>query len=176
MLSLLLASGARRRAAPTVDAAYIWKPCPSWYRGETIALSSHYILFWLEKVQSSWTKSKIFHSPFTWSKMADSSDTTPFLADNDHGDNCEESHVTKRSPANAHFKLPIKILSIIISVLSFLICGILIGSYIFINTGPFQYTYGSSESVRDLAICICSVFPSLTYTTPSNPNFLNIAC
>jgi hypothetical protein len=90
--------------------------------------------------------------------MADNSDTTPFLADNDHGDNYDETehHITKKSPANAHFKLPIKILTIIISVLSLSICGILIGSYVFINTGPFQYTYGSSESIRDLAICVGS--------------------
>ena len=108
--------------------------------------------------------------------MADHSDTTPFIPDNDHSDNHEEteSHITKKSPANAHFKLQIKILTIIVSVLSFSICGILIGSYVFINTGPFQYTYSSSESVRDLAICVC--FPSLTYTTRSNSKFLNITC
>jgi len=134
-----------------------------------------YYFDWKQFIQVEQNPKK-FHSPFTSSKMADNSDTTPFLADNDHSDNYDETehHISKKSPANTHFKLPIKILTIIISVLSFSICGILIGSYVFINTGPFEYTYGSSESVRDLAICVCS--SSITYTTASNPIFLNTTC
>jgi hypothetical protein len=132
------------------------------YRGENYLsfFSLYIILIGNNSFKLSKIKKKI-HSPVTSSKMADNSDTTPFLADNDHGDNYDETehYITKKSPANAHFKLPIKILTIIISVLSFSICGILIGSYVFINTGPFEYTYGSSESVRDLAICVCSIFP-----------------
>ncbi|OCK92855.1 uncharacterized protein K441DRAFT_662504 [Cenococcum geophilum 1.58] len=88
--------------------------------------------------------------------MPGRSENTPFLADNDHSDNYDEteSHVTKTSPANAHFKRPIKILTIFISLFSISIFGLLIASYVLIQVGPFQYTYSSPDRVRDLAICL----------------------
>jgi hypothetical protein len=96
--------------------------------------------------------------------MPDHSETTPFLADNDHSDNYEETdnHFTKKSPVNAYFKLPIKILTIVISALSFSIFGLLIASYVLIKTGPFQYTFSAEGSVRDLAICVNNALSFLT--------------
>lgn len=88
--------------------------------------------------------------------MPGRSESTPFLADNDHDNNYVEAEgrVSKTLPANGHFKLAIKILSIIVTALSILITGLLIASYVLIRVGPFVYTYISKDRVRDLAICV----------------------
>jgi hypothetical protein len=92
--------------------------------------------------------------------MADRSESTPFLADNDHGDNYyeTENHVTMTVPARSHFKHPLKILTIVISLLCISTFGLLIASYILIKIGPFEYTYSSRDAIRDLAICVRAIF------------------
>jgi hypothetical protein len=81
---------------------------------------------------------------------------TPFLADNDHNDDYDgrESHITKKSPANAHFKGPIKILTIVISFLCLTVFGLLITSYVLLQLGSFNYTYSAEAGIRDLSICV----------------------
>lgn len=99
--------------------------------------------------------------------MADSSASTPFLADNDHdhGDSYEgEESLSKNAPANAYFKRPIRILSAITSLFSLLIFGLLIAALVLLKVGPFNYTYSSNDTVRDLAICL---FVNTLLTTPT---------
>lgn len=90
-------------------------------------------------------------------KMADFSESTPFLADNDHSDNYDETehHIAITAPARSHFKLPLKVLTILVSLLCISIFSLLIASYIFINGGPFERTERSQDAIRDLAICVC---------------------
>jgi len=99
--------------------------------------------------------------------MAGASASTPFLADNDHddGDDYEgEETLSKNAPANAYFKRPIRILTSITSLLSILIFGLLIASIVLLKMGPFNYTYGSIDTARDLAICL---FVNFLLTTPT---------
>jgi hypothetical protein len=60
------------------------------------------------------------------------SESTPLLADNDQTDPQDEieGHALKASPANARFKLPIQILTIITSFLSLSMFGLLIAAYV----------------------------------------------
>jgi hypothetical protein len=91
--------------------------------------------------------------------MASRSEETPFLADNDHGDDYDEgeSGFIKYTPANSHYRRPIRILSGVISFLSLSIFGVLIACYVLINVGPFQYTWGTREASRDLAIVVSTL-------------------
>jgi hypothetical protein len=86
------------------------------------------------------------------------SESTPLLAGNDQTDHQDEieSHSLKASPANAHFKLPIQILTIITSFLSLSIFGLLIATYVLIATGPFNFYYFgvTQDAVRHLAITV----------------------
>ncbi len=88
--------------------------------------------------------------------MADHSENTPFLADNDHGDSHDESgsHFIKVTPANSHFRRTIRILTSLTSFLSLSIFGLLIASYVVLNVAPLQFKWGSDEAIRDLAICV----------------------
>jgi hypothetical protein len=88
--------------------------------------------------------------------MPDPMERTALLADNDHTDNYDETEgdISKPTPAHAHFKLPIKILTIFVSVLSIAIFVLLIASFFLLTVGPIQYTYPSQKGVRDLAICV----------------------
>ena len=88
--------------------------------------------------------------------MPDPMERTALLIDNDHTDSYDETEgdVSKPTPTHAHFKLPIKILTISVSVLSIAIFVLLIASYVLLSVGPFQYTYSSQKGIRDLAICV----------------------
>jgi hypothetical protein len=88
--------------------------------------------------------------------MADHSENTPFLADNDHGDSHDESgsHFIKVTPANSHFRRTIRILTSLTSFLSLSIFGLLIASYVVLNVAPVQFKWGPDEAIRDLAICL----------------------
>jgi hypothetical protein len=92
--------------------------------------------------------------------MTEDSESTPFLADNDHDDNDEEreNHVTMALPASYHFKYPLKILTIVISLLCISIVGLLIASYILLKVGPFENAYLSQDGTRDLAIGVSTIF------------------
>lgn len=96
--------------------------------------------------------------------MAGRSEETPFLADTDHGDNYDdgEGGFTKYTPANSHFRRPIRIFASVISLLSLAICGLLIACYVLINVGPFQYKWGTREAARDLAICVSTSLSTVT--------------
>jgi len=88
--------------------------------------------------------------------MAGASEDTPLLADNNHPDSNDaiDSDPLKASSGSPHFKLPITILSILASFLSFSVFGILIATYVLMITGPFQYIWISHGAVRDLAIIL----------------------
>jgi hypothetical protein len=99
--------------------------------------------------------------------MAESSENTPFLASNDHLDDTnarndtEDEIPTKTLPANAHFKRPIKIVKICVSIASVLAAGILIASFIVVQAVPFTeypwYTYGTRSVLQGLGICVSAV-------------------
>ena len=88
--------------------------------------------------------------------MAEPSDGTPFLSDNDRQDVHEEleDDYVKPLPANSHFKMPLRILTSIICLLSLGVGIVLIAAVIFVRTGPFENTYHTTEEARDLAICV----------------------
>ncbi|KAH8801419.1 hypothetical protein F5884DRAFT_862117 [Xylogone sp. PMI_703] len=110
--------------------------------------------------------------------MASNSETTPFLADDDHDDSYggEESHPIKTSEANSYFKRPIRILTSLIAFFCLSVFGLLIASYVMVEVGPFVYTYSSEESIRSLAICL---FINFILSTPTIflqiPIIINIA-
>lgn len=103
---------------------------------------------------------------------------TALLADNDHSDSYDETEgdVSKPTPTHAHFKVPIKILTILVSVLSIAIFVLLVASYVLLSVGPFQYTYPSQKGVRDLAICLFVNFilsiPTLFVYIPALVNMI----
>lgn len=88
--------------------------------------------------------------------MAEPSEGTPFLSDNDHRDTHDEpeDNYVKELPANSHFKQPLRILTAIISLLSLGVGIVLVAAVIFVKTGPFEHAYHTSEEARDLAICV----------------------
>jgi len=96
--------------------------------------------------------------------MAEPSEGTPFLADNEHSHDDPESDYVKPLPANSHFKKPIRILAAIISLLSLGIGALLIVCCVVVQVGPFEYTWGTGEAARDLAIC---AFVTFLLTTPT---------
>lgn len=104
-------------------------------------------------------------------------ENTPFLGDDDHGDDYGgESHPLKRSPANAHFQRALKIITAITSLFSIAVFGLLIASYVLTSVGPFSYTYGTTDTARDLAIVL---FVNFLLSAPTIflqfPILLNIA-
>jgi hypothetical protein len=88
--------------------------------------------------------------------MADPSEGTPFLSDNDHRDhhNEPEDDYVKPLPANFHFKLALRILTAVICFLSLGVGIVLIAAIVFVNTGPFEHPYHTKEEARDLVICV----------------------
>jgi hypothetical protein len=112
--------------------------------------------------------------------MADHSENTPFLADNDHGNNYDESQgdFIKVSPANSHFRRPIRILTGIISFLSLSVFGLLVASYVLLKVAPFQYTWGPQEAIRGLAICVSIssvIAPAKEFPQSTKAYFLSLA-
>lgn len=101
--------------------------------------------------------------------MADDTESTPFLTDNDHDQDTTpvkdpEDDVMKATlPVNAHFKRPIKILTSCVSFLSGITTMILIAAFVIIQVGPFRgYTYAAQYVVQALGI---TAFVSLILST-----------
>ncbi|PVH83938.1 hypothetical protein DL98DRAFT_91209 [Cadophora sp. DSE1049] len=92
--------------------------------------------------------------------MADDSENTPFLSDNDHDDEVNTFHaedddaqITK-SPANSHFKRPIKALTIVLAIFSALVVMVAVASFVVIQVASFNgYTYNARDELKDLGIC-----------------------
>jgi hypothetical protein len=90
--------------------------------------------------------------------MAENSESTPFLASNDHLDdnntlnNAEDEIPTKTIPVNAHFKRPIRILTTCVSVASGLCTIFLTAAFIIIQVAPFppQFTYNARWALQEL--------------------------
>ncbi|KAL5327567.1 hypothetical protein ACEPPN_005267 [Leptodophora sp. 'Broadleaf-Isolate-01'] len=92
--------------------------------------------------------------------MADDSENTPFLADHDHGDgvnghNDDDYEASPaKTPANSHFKRPIKALTIVLVIFSALTVMLAIASFVMIQVAPFKgYIYSAREVLKDLGIC-----------------------
>lgn len=73
---------------------------------------------------------------------------------NDHSDVSLESEEHPYTPASAFFKLPIKLLTILISFFSVTTFGLAIASYILLQVTEVQNTWSADDAVRDLAICV----------------------
>jgi hypothetical protein len=100
--------------------------------------------------------------------MASQSESTPFLADNEQGDNYEaEDHGARTASANSFFKRPIRILTALQSLLSIAAFGLLIATCVLIKIGPFRYPYSTLNYVRDLSICVCNPFEIFVYPISS---------
>lgn len=85
--------------------------------------------------------------------MADSSENTPFLAENDDYDG-GESYYAKSTSANAHFHRPLRIVKGVGMSLSFLTTILLIVCYVFVQIGPFENTWSAKEQLRSLGIAV----------------------
>jgi len=106
--------------------------------------------------------------------MAASAESTLFLASNRHTDNIDNMDnsdngiINKTKPANAHFRHSIKILTVCLAVLSFLDVGLLIGSFITIQVGPFRsYTWNSRGAIQELGTCVRTSSFIFLYTIPN---------
>jgi hypothetical protein len=93
--------------------------------------------------------------------MADDSESTPFLTDNDHDQDTApvqhpEDDVMKATvPVNTYFKRPVKILSICVSLFSGINTMILITAFVILQVAPFRgYTYGTDYAVQALGITV----------------------
>ncbi|KAH7379831.1 hypothetical protein BKA64DRAFT_686446 [Cadophora sp. MPI-SDFR-AT-0126] len=92
--------------------------------------------------------------------MADGSENTPFLSDNEHDgetngflDEVGEAPLTKAS-ANSHFRRTIKALTIVLAVFSTLVVMVAIASFVVIQVASFNgYTYNARDGLKDLGIC-----------------------
>ncbi|KAH7327087.1 hypothetical protein BKA65DRAFT_509908 [Rhexocercosporidium sp. MPI-PUGE-AT-0058] len=92
--------------------------------------------------------------------MADNSENTPFLTDNDHDDGIDaqdneeyEVPLTK-TPANSQFKRSIKALTIVLVIFLVLTVMLAIASFVMIQVVPFKgYIYNAREVLKDLGIC-----------------------
>jgi hypothetical protein len=95
--------------------------------------------------------------------MAEPSEDTPFLAQNNHENQDEHGYdYVKPLPANSYFKLPIRTLTAAICLLSLGVGIVCIAAIIFARTGPFVQRYHVVEEARDLAICV-----SISFKCPS---------
>jgi hypothetical protein len=96
--------------------------------------------------------------------MADDSESTPFLADNDHTahiDDSENDDTGKTVRPSVHFKRPIKIIKIILAFLSLSTFGILIAAFIIIASSPnIDYTWGSKQIIKELGTCVIPPTPT----------------
>lgn len=95
--------------------------------------------------------------------MADDSENTPFLTDNDHEDDVNNFHgeeneaVASKIPANSHFKRSIKALTIVLAIFSALTVMMAIASFVLIQIAPFKgYTYNARDVLKDLGVCVCA--------------------
>ncbi|KAG4438623.1 hypothetical protein IFR05_005906 [Cadophora sp. M221] len=114
--------------------------------------------------------------------MADHSENTPFLADNDHndevnrqdGDDYEASPA--KTPANSHFKRSIKALTIVLVIFSALTVMLAIASFVMIQVSSFKgYIYGAREVLKDLGICaFVALILSIVMTFIQLPIFFSL--
>jgi hypothetical protein len=99
------------------------------------------------------------------SKMADDSESTPFLADNDHTahiDDSENHDTGKTLSPSAHFKRLIKIMKIILAFLSLSAFGLLIAAFVIIKPSPnTYYTWDSKQIIKELGTCVILPTPTL---------------
>jgi hypothetical protein len=88
--------------------------------------------------------------------MAEPSEATPFLSENDRRESHDEREddYVKPTPANMYFEKPVRIFAAVISLLSLGIGGLLIACCVLVKVGPFENTWGTGEAARDLAICV----------------------
>ncbi|CAG8979455.1 hypothetical protein HYALB_00010648 [Hymenoscyphus albidus] len=74
---------------------------------------------------------------------------------NDRSEVSIESEDHPYVPPNTYFKLPLKVLTIAISVLSVATCGLLIASYIYARLSPIEsFGWRFGQSIVDLSICL----------------------
>ena len=101
---------------------------------------------------NSWFWPVLFHS----FRMGSNSESTPLLGHNDHIDTHTdiESHSSQTSLVDTRLNLAIKVLIVIVSLLSLADLGLLIASYILIETGPFYWIWGVEELLRHQGICV----------------------
>jgi hypothetical protein len=93
--------------------------------------------------------------------MADDSESTPFLTDNDHDQDTapvqhpEDDVVKATFPVNAYFKRPVKIVTICVSLFSGVNVMILITAFVILQVGPFRgYYYGADYAIQALGITV----------------------
>ena len=105
--------------------------------------------------------------------MLGTSDYTPLMADTDYMHSHDEIDCQrlKALPANSYFKFTLKAFTIIISLLSLVIFGLLMATHAWISVGPFDYTGRTQDAIRDLVICVSHFF---IYSVLSDKPFYSI--
>ncbi|CAG8954731.1 hypothetical protein HYFRA_00004654 [Hymenoscyphus fraxineus] len=84
---------------------------------------------------------------------------------NDRSEVSIESEDHPFLPPNTYFKLPLKVLTISISLLSVATCGLLIANYIYARLSPIEsFGWRFGQSIADLSICLSVNF---LVTTPA---------
>jgi hypothetical protein len=104
--------------------------------------------------------------------MAIDPEDTPFLADNEHIESYDEreSHSLNILPANAHFKLPLRMLAIFSIILSLIVLGLLITSYAIVESGPFGVgIWSTKDAIRCLALFVRNFLPLILPAFPPKP-------
>ena len=96
--------------------------------------------------------------------MADDSESTPFLADNDHTahiDDSENYGTAKTLSRSVRFKRLIKIMKIILAFLSLSAFGLLIAASVITPSSPtIYYTWGSKRVIKELGTCVIPPTPT----------------
>jgi type IV secretory pathway VirB6-like protein len=95
------------------------------------------------------------------SKMADDSESTPFLTNNGHDQDTapvqhpEDDVVKATFPVNAYFKRPVKIVTICVSLFSGVSMMILIAAFAILQVAPFTaFYYGADYAIKALGITV----------------------
>ncbi|RDW79393.1 hypothetical protein BP6252_04031 [Coleophoma cylindrospora] len=110
--------------------------------------------------------------------MAYDSENTPFLAETDHGDDYEdgETYSSKSTPANTHFKRPLRIVKSVVTLLSLLTTVLVVVCFIFVQNGPFEYIWSTKAHLLSLGIVLFVNFLlSLPAVVLQLPILINLA-
>lgn len=92
--------------------------------------------------------------------MAESSETSPLLAEDDRPDHDDREVVdtpTYENPflATSYFRFPVKIITVLLLVFSILALAVLVASYITIQHAPFkQWYWNATENIKPTGVWV----------------------
>lgn len=89
-------------------------------------------------------------------------DSAPLLSDYDHdAENQDGGHIAlgsdERTPARPILGTPLRVASIVTTLLSFVVFLLFVGIHIYVKHGPFQSTWKQEERSKDIFIVVGSI-------------------